>query len=119
MVVKFPPDPILAEELSKILAFSLRIITSKTVIMKRWGDIENVEVMLLYVAYVLNCKLGGSLSPKQLIMELNEKMISENHRDEFSATSGRPSISPSPFRLTSLQMLFLQLKKNQIQYVLP
>ncbi|GFU09910.1 hypothetical protein TNCV_2836781 [Trichonephila clavipes] len=26
----------------------------------------------------------------------------ENHRDEFSATSGKPSISPSPLRLTSM-----------------
>ncbi|GFT53437.1 piggyBac transposable element-derived protein 4 [Trichonephila clavipes] len=34
-------------------------------------------------------------------MELIEKIISENHRDEFSNTSGRPSISPSPLRLTS------------------
>ncbi|GFX89432.1 hypothetical protein TNCV_4774631 [Trichonephila clavipes] len=35
-------------------------------------------------------------------MKLKEKLISENHRDEFSATSGRPSISPSPLRLTSM-----------------
>ncbi|GFU93818.1 hypothetical protein TNCV_1660421 [Trichonephila clavipes] len=34
-------------------------------------------------------------------MELIEKLISESHRDEFSATSGRPSISPSPLRLPS------------------
>ncbi|GFS72159.1 hypothetical protein NPIL_306781 [Nephila pilipes] len=33
--------------------------------------------------------------------ELTEKLIAENHRDEFSAKSGRPSISPSPLRLTS------------------
>ncbi|GFU41582.1 hypothetical protein TNCV_2792921 [Trichonephila clavipes] len=33
-------------------------------------------------------------------MELVEKLISENHRDEFSATSGKPNISPSPLRLT-------------------
>ncbi|GFT32690.1 retrovirus-related Pol polyprotein from transposon 17.6 [Trichonephila clavipes] len=31
-------------------------------------------------------------------MKLTEKLISENHRDEFSATSGKPSISPSPLR---------------------
>ncbi|GFT61870.1 hypothetical protein TNCV_4914621 [Trichonephila clavipes] len=35
-------------------------------------------------------------------MKLKEKLISENHRDEFSATSGKPSISPSPLRLTSM-----------------
>ncbi|GFX09370.1 piggyBac transposable element-derived protein 4 [Trichonephila clavipes] len=34
-------------------------------------------------------------------MELIEEIISENPRDEFSATSGRPSISQSPLRLTS------------------
>ncbi|GBM92504.1 hypothetical protein AVEN_123165-1 [Araneus ventricosus] len=34
-------------------------------------------------------------------MELVEKLIAENHYDEFSATSGRPSSSPSPLRLTS------------------
>ncbi|GFW70343.1 transposon Tf2-11 polyprotein [Trichonephila clavipes] len=34
-------------------------------------------------------------------MKLTEKLISENHRDEFSATSGKPSISPSPLRKTS------------------
>ncbi|GFW38516.1 hypothetical protein TNCV_4610231 [Trichonephila clavipes] len=47
-------------------------------------------------------------------MKLTEKLISENHRDEFSATSGKPSISPSPLRLTSMhfQMLFLHLKKK-------
>ncbi|GFW73655.1 piggyBac transposable element-derived protein 4 [Trichonephila clavipes] len=33
-------------------------------------------------------------------MELIEKVNSKNHRDEFSATSGRPSISSSPLRLT-------------------
>ncbi|GFV70198.1 hypothetical protein TNCV_2553421 [Trichonephila clavipes] len=56
------------------------------------GDYEDVDMY---------CKLGGSQSPKQLIMKLFEKIISENHRDEFSDTSGRPSISPSPLRLTS------------------
>ncbi|GFX81864.1 tigger transposable element-derived protein 6 [Trichonephila clavipes] len=35
-------------------------------------------------------------------MKLTEKLISENHRDEFSATSGKTSISPSPLRLTSM-----------------
>ncbi|GFS98095.1 uncharacterized protein TNCV_3849731 [Trichonephila clavipes] len=35
-------------------------------------------------------------------MKLTEKLISENHRDEFCATSGKPSISPSPLRLTSM-----------------
>ncbi|GFU69058.1 tigger transposable element-derived protein 6 [Trichonephila clavipes] len=35
-------------------------------------------------------------------MKLTEKLISENHRDEFSATSGKSSISPSPLRLTSM-----------------
>ncbi|GFU91429.1 piggyBac transposable element-derived protein 4 [Trichonephila clavipes] len=70
------------------------------VIMKRW-TLEIVEVMLLYVAYILYCKSGSSRSPKQFRMELIEKINSENHRDEFSATSGRPSISPSPLRLTS------------------
>ncbi|GFU72286.1 hypothetical protein TNCV_1136151 [Trichonephila clavipes] len=35
-------------------------------------------------------------------MKLTEKLISENHRDEFSASSGKPSISPSPLRLTSM-----------------
>ncbi|GFX36628.1 hypothetical protein TNCV_3537521 [Trichonephila clavipes] len=34
-------------------------------------------------------------------MKLTEKLIYENHRDKFSATSGRHSISPSPLRLTS------------------
>ncbi|GFW87837.1 hypothetical protein TNCV_1359411 [Trichonephila clavipes] len=34
-------------------------------------------------------------------MDLIEKIISESHRDEFSATSVRPSISPSPLRITS------------------
>ncbi|GFX04647.1 hypothetical protein TNCV_2773781 [Trichonephila clavipes] len=35
-------------------------------------------------------------------MKLTEKLISEKHGDEFSATSGRPSISPFPLRLTSM-----------------
>ncbi|GFS83788.1 piggyBac transposable element-derived protein 4 [Trichonephila clavipes] len=35
-------------------------------------------------------------------MKLTEKLISENHRDEFSATSGKPSISPPPLSLTSM-----------------
>ncbi|GFW26380.1 hypothetical protein TNCV_2172641 [Trichonephila clavipes] len=35
-------------------------------------------------------------------MKLTEKLISENHRDEFSATSGKPSISHSLLRLTSM-----------------
>ncbi|GFX02925.1 transposable element Tcb1 transposase [Trichonephila clavipes] len=39
---------------------------------------------------------------KQFRTKLTEKLISENHRDEFSATSGRPSISPLPLRLTSM-----------------
>ncbi|GFU91620.1 piggyBac transposable element-derived protein 4 [Trichonephila clavipes] len=66
------------------------------------GDIEKiVEVMLLCVVYILCCKSRGSRSPKQFRMELIEKVISENHRDEFSATTGGPSIRPSPFRLTS------------------
>ncbi|GFY12937.1 piggyBac transposable element-derived protein 4 [Trichonephila clavipes] len=69
-------------------------------ITKRW-ILKIGEVMLLYVAYILYCKSGGSRSPKLFKMELIEKIISENHRDEFSATSGRPSISPSPLRLTS------------------
>ncbi|GFX40680.1 uncharacterized protein TNCV_1218031 [Trichonephila clavipes] len=34
-------------------------------------------------------------------MELTEKIISENHYDEFSAISRKPSISPSPLRFTS------------------
>ncbi|GFX89035.1 hypothetical protein TNCV_2853351 [Trichonephila clavipes] len=34
-------------------------------------------------------------------MDLIEKIIPENHRYEFSATSGRPNISLSPLRLTS------------------
>ncbi|GFX99306.1 piggyBac transposable element-derived protein 4 [Trichonephila clavipes] len=68
--------------------------------MKRW-TLKIVEVLLLYVAYILYCKSGGSRSPKQLRMELIEKIISENHRDQFSATSGRPSNSPSPLRLTT------------------
>ncbi|GFU01845.1 piggyBac transposable element-derived protein 4 [Trichonephila clavipes] len=55
--------------------------------------------MLLYVAYIMYCKSGGFRSPKQLRMELIEKIISENHRDDYSATSGRPSISPSPLSL--------------------
>ncbi|GFU96492.1 retrovirus-related Pol polyprotein from transposon 412 [Trichonephila clavipes] len=33
-------------------------------------------------------------------MKLTEKLISKNHRDEFSATSERPSTSPTPLRLT-------------------
>ncbi|GFV61812.1 piggyBac transposable element-derived protein 4 [Trichonephila clavipes] len=53
------------------------------------------------VAYTLYCKSGGSRSSKILRMEMIEKIISENHRDEFSATSGIPSIRPSPTRLTS------------------
>ncbi|GFX18385.1 piggyBac transposable element-derived protein 4 [Trichonephila clavipes] len=60
-----------------------------------------VEMMLLYIDYILYCKSGGSRSPKQFRMELIEKISSENHRDEFSATPGRPSISPSPFTLIS------------------
>ncbi|GFW73686.1 piggyBac transposable element-derived protein 4 [Trichonephila clavipes] len=44
--------------------------------------------------------VGGSRSPKQFRMELIEKIISENQLDEFSATSGKPSISPSPLGLT-------------------
>ncbi|GFV68561.1 tigger transposable element-derived protein 4 [Trichonephila clavipes] len=35
-------------------------------------------------------------------MKLTEKLISENHRDEFTATSGRPSISPSPLSLSTI-----------------
>ncbi|GFU08962.1 piggyBac transposable element-derived protein 4 [Trichonephila clavipes] len=69
------------------------------VVRKRW-TLKIVEVILLYVAYILYCKSGGSRSPKQFKMELIEKIISENHRDEFSATSGRSSISPSPLKLT-------------------
>ncbi|GFT73909.1 piggyBac transposable element-derived protein 4 [Trichonephila clavipes] len=70
------------------------------VIMKRW-KLKIVEVILLYVAYILNCESGGSRSPKQFRMELIEKIISENDRNEFPATSGRSNISPSPLRLTS------------------
>ncbi|GFU84751.1 piggyBac transposable element-derived protein 4 [Trichonephila clavipes] len=58
-------------------------------------------MMLLYVAYILLCKSGRSRLPKQFRMELMERIISENHRDEFSTSSGRPSISPSPLSLTS------------------
>ncbi|GFW94709.1 piggyBac transposable element-derived protein 4 [Trichonephila clavipes] len=63
--------------------------------MKRWA-LEIVEVMLLYVASIMYCKSGGSRSPRQLTMELIEKIILEKHRDEFSATSGRSNITPSP-----------------------
>ncbi|GFX62173.1 piggyBac transposable element-derived protein 4 [Trichonephila clavipes] len=68
--------------------------------MKRW-TLKILDAMLLYVAYILYCKSRGSRSTKRLRMELIEKIISENHRDEFFATSGRSSISPSPLRLTS------------------
>ena len=61
--------------------------------------------LALWNSYILYCKAGDSRSPKQFRMELIEKLISENHRDEFSATSGRPSISPSPLRLTSRHFL--------------
>ncbi|GFT94522.1 uncharacterized protein TNCV_248351 [Trichonephila clavipes] len=33
-------------------------------------------------------------------MNLTEKLMSENHHEEFSATSGRASISPSPLSTT-------------------
>ncbi|GFV78100.1 hypothetical protein TNCV_3044801 [Trichonephila clavipes] len=53
-------------------------------------------------------------------MKLTEKLISENNRDEFSATSGKSSISPSPLRLTSMHFSDVipaseKKKKNQIQ----
>ncbi|GFW11825.1 tigger transposable element-derived protein 4 [Trichonephila clavipes] len=35
-------------------------------------------------------------------MKLTEKLISENHRDEFPAKSGKPSISPSPLSLSTI-----------------
>ncbi|GFS76732.1 hypothetical protein TNCV_1622911 [Trichonephila clavipes] len=54
-----------------------------------------------FVAYILYCKSEGSKSLKQFRMELIEKIISEDHRGMFSATSGRSSISPSPLRLIS------------------
>ncbi|GFW36611.1 hypothetical protein TNCV_1956111 [Trichonephila clavipes] len=44
--------------------------------------------------------------------------MSENHHGEFSATSGRPSISPSSLRLTSRHfpdVIPASEKKNQIQ----
>ncbi|GFW28098.1 CCHC-type domain-containing protein [Trichonephila clavipes] len=51
-------------------------------------------------------------------MKLTEKLTSENHRDEFSATSGKPSISPSPLSCGILekenfQMAFLEKAKKQ------
>ncbi|GFT69089.1 hypothetical protein TNCV_3904831 [Trichonephila clavipes] len=46
--------------------------------------------------------IRGSRLLKQFRMELIEKLISENHRDEFSTTSGRPNISPSLLRLISI-----------------
>ncbi|GFY25647.1 piggyBac transposable element-derived protein 4 [Trichonephila clavipes] len=58
-------------------------------------------MVLLYVAYILYCKSVDSQPPKQVRMELTGKIISENHSEEFPATSRRPSISPSPLRLTS------------------
>ncbi|GFU67202.1 hypothetical protein TNCV_4689341 [Trichonephila clavipes] len=65
-------------------------------------DIENsgsdASVCILY--FVL-CKSGDSRSPEKLRMGLIEKIISGNHCDEFSATSSRPRISPSPLGLTS------------------
>ncbi|GFX35748.1 hypothetical protein TNCV_745411 [Trichonephila clavipes] len=49
-------------------------------------------------------------------MKLTEKLMSENHYDEFSATLGRPSSSPSPLRLTSIRFLDVvpATEKNQI-----
>ncbi|GFU85222.1 piggyBac transposable element-derived protein 4 [Trichonephila clavipes] len=70
--------------------------------------------MLLYVAYILYCKSGGSGSPKSFRMELVEKIISKNHPDELSATSGRDSINPSPLRLTSVHFPDV-IEKNQIR----
>ncbi|GFX33683.1 transposable element Tc3 transposase [Trichonephila clavipes] len=47
-------------------------------------------------------------------MELAEKTISENHREEIFNTSGKPSISLSPLRSPQriFQVLFLLLKKK-------
>ncbi|GFT84366.1 piggyBac transposable element-derived protein 4 [Trichonephila clavipes] len=64
------------------------------VIMKRW-TLDASACNILY------CKPGGHRNPKQFRIELMEKIISGNHRDEFFATLGRPRISPSPLRLTS------------------
>ncbi|GFV31982.1 hypothetical protein TNCV_4195441 [Trichonephila clavipes] len=44
---------------------------------------------------------GYYRSPKQFRIELIEKIIFENPHDEFSATPGKPSISPSPLSITS------------------
>ncbi|GFW09308.1 putative transposable element [Trichonephila clavipes] len=57
------------------------------------------------IAYIFYCKSGGSRSSKQFKMELIKKLISENHRDEFSATSGKPNISSSP---PSCQVIYSQ-----------
>ncbi|GFV48206.1 piggyBac transposable element-derived protein 4 [Trichonephila clavipes] len=84
-------------------------------ITKSW-TLKIVEVMLLSVGYIFYCKSGSSRSPKQFRMVPIEKIISENHRDEFSATSGRPSISPSPLGLTSGHFPVIPAtKKSQIQ----
>ncbi|GFU99468.1 piggyBac transposable element-derived protein 4 [Trichonephila clavipes] len=73
--------------------------------------------MLLYVAYILYCKSGASLSPTQIRMKLVEKIISKNYPGEFSATSGRPSIIPSQLRLISAHFpdVIPVTEKNEIQ----
>ena len=59
--------------------------------------------LALWNSYIMYYKAGGSEMFKQFRMELIEKLISENHRDEYSAISGKPSNCPSPFKLTSWQ----------------
>lgn len=59
----------------------------------------------LWNPYIFYCKSGGSRSPKQFIMGLVEKQIAEYHCENFSATSGRTSISPSPLKITSRHFL--------------
>ncbi|GFW20516.1 hypothetical protein TNCV_4547831 [Trichonephila clavipes] len=56
-------------------------------------------------------------------MNLTEKLMSENHHEEFSATSGRASISPSPLRefrgiaLKRLNALWIRLERD-LQYLI-
>ncbi|GIY06121.1 uncharacterized protein CEXT_639811 [Caerostris extrusa] len=57
--------------------------------------------LALWNFYILYCKSRGSQSPKQFRVELVAKLIPENDCDEFSATSGRLSINPSPLKLIS------------------
>ncbi|GFX95998.1 hypothetical protein TNCV_2288881 [Trichonephila clavipes] len=80
-------------------------------------DIENSGSDASVCSLHFVCKSGGSRLPKQVKMELIEKIISENH-SEFSATSGRPSINLLLLRLTSghfSDVVPATEKKNRMQ----